>query len=94
HAGDHETSVVELFRPDLVREEKKEPQNTKEFPNTTTYRYFEDVTEQGGLGDPTNADAEAMEGIVESATESILEGSRANDHVCVPNSDNDDAVPA
>ena len=73
HAGDHETSVVELFRPDLVREEKKEPQNTEEFPNTTTYRYFEDVTEQGGLGDPTNSDAEAMEEIVESATDTILD---------------------
>ncbi|MFB6193571.1 MAG: creatininase family protein, partial [Halobaculum sp.] len=65
HAGDHETSVVELFRPDLVHEDRKEPQETRAFPETRTYRYFDDVTEQGGLGDPTNSDPEAMAEIVE-----------------------------
>ncbi len=73
HAGDHETSFVELYRPDLVKEEKKEPQETREMPETRSYAYFDDVTDQGGLGDPTNSDPGAMEGIVERTTERILE---------------------
>ncbi|MES3161985.1 MAG: creatininase family protein [Halorubrum sp.] len=72
HAGDHETSVVELYRPDLVRAAKKEPQNAAELPRTRSYEYFSDVTELGGLGDPTASDPEAMEEIVADATESIL----------------------
>ncbi len=78
HAGDHETSVIELFRPALVRDEKAEPQDTRPFPQTTTYRYFDDLTEQGGLGDPTNADPELLAEIVEATTESILEQLRAD----------------
>jgi creatinine amidohydrolase len=74
HAGDHETSVVELFRPDLVTEDKKEVQDDREFPTTRSFTYFDEVTEQGGLGDPTNADPEAMADVVEAATENILEG--------------------
>ena len=73
HAGDHETSVVELFRPDLVESDRKEPQNTREFPATRTYRYFDELTEQGGLGDPTNSDPDAMAEIVADTTENILE---------------------
>lgn len=72
HAGDHETSVIELYRPDLVRQEKKEPQTTREFPETCSYAYFDDVTEQGGLGDPTNSDPDAMAEIVAEATDEIL----------------------
>ncbi|MWV65211.1 creatininase family protein [Halorubrum sp. JWXQ-INN 858] len=72
HAGDHETSFVELYRPDLVKAEKKEPQNAAEMPKTGTYEYFSDVTELGGLGDPTNSDPEAMERIVADATRAIL----------------------
>lgn len=72
HAGDHETSVIELFAPHLVHEDRKEPQNTTERSETHPYEYFDDVTEQGGLGDPTNADPEAMERIVAEATETIL----------------------
>lgn len=78
HAGDHETSVVELFRPDLVHEDRKEPQDTRPFPKTRSYRYFDDVTEQGGLGDPTNSDSEAMAEIVEDTTDRILEQLRAD----------------
>ena len=78
HAGDHETSVIELYRPDLVREEKKEPQTTKEWPQTRSFTYFDDLTEQGGLGDPTNSDPEAMEEIVTEATDEILEKFRAD----------------
>lgn len=72
HAGDHETSAVELYRGDLVKSEQKEPQITEEWPETAAYAYFDDLTEQGGLGDPTNADPEAMEDIVERTTADIL----------------------
>ncbi len=72
HAGDHETSVVELFRPELVHDDRKEPQTTRPFPETRSYRYFDDVTEQGGLGDPTNSDSDVMADIVEKTTDRIL----------------------
>ncbi len=73
HAGDHETSVVELYRPDLVRTDRKEPQDASEFPRTRSYEYFSDVTELGGLGDPTASDPETMERIVADTTDAILE---------------------
>jgi len=72
HAGDHETSFVELYRPDLVRTDKKEPQEADEMPRTRSYEYFDQVTELGGLGDPTNSDPDALEPIVEATTREIL----------------------
>ncbi|MEZ3163750.1 creatininase family protein [Halorubrum sp. RMP-47] len=72
HAGDHETSFVELYRPDLVRAGKKEPQEADEMPRTWSYEYFDQVTELGGLGDPTNSDPDALEPIVEATTREIL----------------------
>jgi creatinine amidohydrolase len=72
HAGDHETSFVELYRPDLVRTEKKEPQEAAEMPRTRSYEYFDQVTELGGLGDPTNSDPDALESIVAATTREIL----------------------
>jgi creatinine amidohydrolase len=78
HAGDHETSVVEFYRDDLVKEAKKEPQNTEEWPDTATYAYFDDLTEQGGLGDPTNANPEVMDEIIERTTADILDALRAD----------------
>ncbi|WP_058365655.1 creatininase family protein [Haloparvum sedimenti] len=73
HAGDHETSFVELYRPDLVRESKKEPQKARELPETRSYEYFDEVTELGGLGDPTNSDTDVMERVVGDTTAKILE---------------------
>lgn len=73
HAGDHETSVIEHYRPDLVREEKKVVQDDRPMPKTRSYAYFDDVTDRGGLGDPTNSDPEAMAEIVEEATAEILD---------------------
>ncbi|ELZ59108.1 MULTISPECIES: creatininase family protein [Halorubrum] len=73
HAGDHETSFVELYRPDLVRTERKEPQEAAELPETRSYEYFDEVTELGGLGDPTNSDPDALEPIVAETTRAILD---------------------
>lgn len=73
HAGDHETSVIEHYRPDLVKSEKKQVQNDGPKPETRSYAYFDELTELGGLGDPTNSDPEVMADIVDEATEAILE---------------------
>jgi creatinine amidohydrolase len=72
HAGDHETSVIELFYPDLVRTEKKEPQVRKARFEARKYTYFDDITEQGGRGDPTQSDPEFLEDVVAETTETIL----------------------
>lgn len=73
HAGDHETSVIELFHPDLVREAKKEPQTRKAEYGTKQYAYFDELTEQGGLGDPTDSDPEFVEAVIEETTDEILD---------------------
>jgi len=72
HAGDHETSFVELVREDLVRTERKEPQDARELPETRSYARFSDVSERGGLGDPTNSDPEFMAEVIEHTTDRIL----------------------
>ncbi|MFW5939612.1 MAG: creatininase family protein [Halolamina sp.] len=76
HAGDHETSVIEHYRPNLVKEGKKEPQNAKPMPETATYGYFDRVTDLGGLGDPTNSDPEAVADVIDHGTEQILDALR------------------
>lgn len=78
HAGDHETSAIELFHPDLVREDRKEPQRLRAEYEVRQYTYFTDVTEQGGLGDPTAADPEFMAQVVADTTERILEALRSD----------------
>ncbi|WP_458190849.1 creatininase family protein [Haladaptatus sp. NG-WS-4] len=72
HAGDHETSIIELFYPDLVKSERKEPQNRKARFEARQYTYFDDITEQGGLGDPTASDAEFIAEVIAETTEEIL----------------------
>lgn len=78
HAGDHETSVIELFHPELVKQDKKEPQVRKAEYESRQYRWFDDITEQGGLGDPTNSDPEFMEEVVADTTERILEALKSD----------------
>ncbi len=78
HAGDHETSVIELFHPDLVRSAKKEPQRRTAEYDMRQYAYFDDITEQGGLGDPTKADPDFLEEVVEETTAEVLDQLRAD----------------
>ncbi|MFB6301108.1 MAG: creatininase family protein [Halobacteriales archaeon] len=78
HAGDHETSIIELYRPDLVKEDKKEDQSQYPKPKTRSYEYFEELTDQGGLGDPRNSDPEFVERMIEEATTHMLEDLRAD----------------
>lgn len=72
HAGEHETSVLEVYRPDLVDADRKEPQRVADRPETGRYAYFDQITEQGGLGDPTAADPAIMSEIIAETTEAIL----------------------
>jgi creatinine amidohydrolase len=78
HAGDHETSVIELFHPDLVREDRKEPQTMLAGYEIGQYAYFDELTEQGGTGDPTNADPAFVEEVIEGATADILDALEAD----------------
>ena len=78
HAGDHETSVVEHYRPDLIDEAERRPQDATGRPETAAYTYFDEVTDAGGLGDPTNADPEQMAEIIEQTTDDILTALRAD----------------
>ncbi|KZN23172.1 amidase [Haladaptatus sp. R4] len=72
HAGEHETSAVELFHPDLVRTERKEKQERKASYNARQYRWYTDLAVQGGRGDPRNSDPEFMETVVAETTDRIL----------------------
>lgn len=73
HAGEHETSVLELFHPELVKDEAVMPQDTTERPETRSFSTFDEITEQGGLGDPTASDPTAVEEIIDDVTGDILE---------------------
>lgn len=73
HAGDYETSGIEHFAPELVKTEKKEPQTRKAEYETRSWGYFDEITEQGGLGDPTNSDPEFIASLVDETTDEILE---------------------
>ncbi len=72
HAGEHETSVIELFHPDLVDSEAKRPQEQSRY-EVRQYAYFDEVTPGGGLGDPTASDPGFVEGVIEAANADILE---------------------
>ncbi|WP_188979855.1 creatininase family protein [Halocalculus aciditolerans] len=72
HAGEHETSVIEHYRPELVRQEKKRPQTMHGTSDSERFRYFDDLTDEGGLGDPTASDPAFVADVVEETTERIL----------------------
>jgi creatinine amidohydrolase len=77
HAGEHETSVIELFYPDLVRATEKRPQEQHR-PEVRQYSYFDEITPGGGLGDPTDSDPEFVERVIAETTAEILETLRAD----------------
>jgi len=77
HACEHETSMIMLFRPDLVRRERmRRPRIARaeawEGARPFTFLYFDEITDTGGLGDPTKADAEKAREIVEKANRDIV----------------------
>lgn len=72
HAGEHETSAIELFYPELVVADRKTPQEMTDPMETRSFTYFEELTEQGGLGDPTRSDPEVVEDVIDATTDRIL----------------------
>ncbi|MDY6818701.1 MAG: creatininase family protein [Halobacteriales archaeon] len=72
HAGDYETSVIEHYHPELVKSEAKEDQILKRSFETRSPVYFDEMTEQGGLGDPTNADPAFIAEFIEEMVDGIL----------------------
>jgi creatinine amidohydrolase len=78
HAGEHETAAIEHYRPDLVRSDRKEPQTRRRELQARQYAYFDEITEQGGLGDPTRSDPEFVAGVIEETNADILEALRAD----------------
>jgi creatinine amidohydrolase len=75
HAGEHETSVIELFHPDLVDGDAKTPQDHDRY-EVRQYAYFDEVTPGGGLGDPTASDPAFVETVIEETTGEILDALR------------------
>lgn len=78
HAGEHETSVVELFYPELVKQDKKEKQIPKAQYEARKYTWYMDTTEQGGRGDPRRSDPEFMEKVITDTTDQILESLKSD----------------
>lgn len=72
HACEHETSMVMLYRPDLVRSEEMVKPKLKDRPKTQIFLYFDERTDTGGLGDPTRSSREKAEEIVRKATAKIV----------------------
>ncbi len=78
HAGEHETSVIELFYPGFVDADAKVPQTRRGRFDVRQYTYFEDITAEGGIGDPTQSDPAFVEGVVERTTARILDALEAD----------------
>ena len=72
HACEHETSMIMLYRPDLVREEEMAKPTLREKPKAQIFLYFDERTDTGGLGDPTRSSREKAEEIVRRATAKIV----------------------
>jgi len=79
HSGFYETSMVMLFRPDLVREDRireqeyRGPPRDREVPTTKVLAYFDERYPTGGIGDPRLASKEFAEKLVKDVTERILQ---------------------
>ncbi|SFL15590.1 creatinine amidohydrolase [Halogranum rubrum] len=72
HAGEYETSVIEHYRPELVHAERKTPQTKKNRYEVRQYSHFDDLTVEGGLGDPTQSDPVFLAEVIEETTDDIL----------------------
>ena len=72
HACEHETSMIMLFRPDLVRKDRIQRPSVKARPKAPTFLYFNEITDTGGLGDPMRSSRDAAEIIAAKATIDIV----------------------
>ena len=82
HSGLHETSVILLFQPELVKKEEMREQEYsgppigEERPQTKSRPYFGKRYPTGGIGDPRLASAEFAKELVEKTTKRIVEALR------------------
>lgn len=78
HAGAAETAIVLAIDEGLVREDELEPGHEGEIsPARLLSDGFESITENGVLGDPREATAEAGEHIIEKVTDAYVDSIRA-----------------
>ncbi|MFC7203081.1 creatininase family protein [Haloferax namakaokahaiae] len=77
HAGEYETSVIEHYCPELVHGDRKTPQTMKNRYEVRQYRHFDDLTVEGGLGDPTQSDPSFLSTVIDETTDRILENLRS-----------------
>ncbi|KPN31224.1 creatinine amidohydrolase family protein, mycofactocin system [Halolamina pelagica] len=74
HAGAAETAMVMAIDEGLVREDQFEPGPEGDFsPARLLSEGFRSITENGVLGDPTEATAEAGETIIERVVEAYVD---------------------
>jgi len=79
HSGFYETSMIMLFRPDLVKEEKmreqeyKGPNREKDIPSTKVIAYFDERYPTGGIGDPRLASKKFAKRLVDEVTKRIIQ---------------------
>ncbi|WP_121743455.1 creatininase family protein [Natronorubrum halophilum] len=78
HAGEYETSQIEHYYPERVRKEKKVPQTRRGRFEAHPFSYFHELTEEGGLGDPTESDPVFMERLIDETTDAILDAISAD----------------
>lgn len=78
HAGAGETAMVQHAAPDLVRTDALEPGHEDEVSTSRLLSEgFDAVTENGVIGNPTEATAEAGEAILEHVASEYAERIRA-----------------
>lgn len=73
HAGPYETSMIEVINSDLIVEEMIEAKDPIDGTATRTITYFDEITDDGGIGDPIQADAEFIRDFIDESVSSILE---------------------
>lgn len=72
HSSEVETSTMEVYRPNLVIDEEASPHRTAERHRTRPYAYIDEISERGGLGDPTRSGPDAMQRVLDEAIETLV----------------------
>ncbi len=79
HSGFYETSMMMLFRPELVRsdrikeQEYRGPPRDRDLPLTKVLAYFDERYPTGGIGDPKLASKEFARRLVKVVTDRIIQ---------------------
>jgi len=71
HACEHETSMIMALAPQLVRRDRIARPVMSKRPEFDVFLYFNEISDTGGTGDPTRADPEKAEIIIEKTNEKI-----------------------